>query len=58
MKRTAKVKKSNKGRPKSPELEIIDLSELKKKIKEIKKRKTGIYHRLGKRFTPLESTGL
>jgi len=45
MKRTAKVKKSNKGRPKSPELEIIDLSELKKKIREIKKRKTGLYLR-------------
>jgi len=38
-------KKRIKGRPKSPELEIIDLSELKKKIKEIKKRKTGLYHR-------------
>jgi len=45
MKRTTKAKISIKGRPKSPELEIIDLSELKKKIKEIKKRKTGIYLR-------------
>jgi len=45
MKRTTKAKISIKGRPKSPELEIIDLSELKKKIKEIKKRKTGLYHR-------------
>jgi len=45
MKRTTKVKKSIKGRPKSPELEIIDLSELKKKIREIKKRKTGLYLR-------------
>lgn len=49
MKRTTKVKKRIKGRPKNPELEIIGLSELKKKIKEIKKRKTGLYHRLGKR---------
>ena len=45
MKRKTKVKKGIKGRPKSPELEIIDLSEQKKKIKEIKKRKTGIYRR-------------
>ena len=42
-------KKRIKGGPKGPELEIIGLSELKKKIKEIKKRKTGLYHRLGKR---------
>jgi hypothetical protein len=45
MKRKTKVKKGIKGRPKSPELEIIDLSELKKKVKEIKKRKTGLYLR-------------
>jgi len=45
MKRTTKGKKSNKGRPKSPELEIIDLRGLKEKVKEIKKRKTGIYRR-------------
>ena len=45
MKRKTKVKKGIKGRPKSPELEIIDLSELKKKIKEIKRRKKGIYLR-------------
>ncbi|MDP2969427.1 MAG: hypothetical protein Q8P64_09530 [Deltaproteobacteria bacterium] len=45
MKRTTKAKISIKGRSKSPGLEIIDLSELKKKIKEIKKRKTGLYHR-------------
>ncbi len=42
-------KKRIKGGPKGPELEIIGLSELKKKIKEVKKRKTGLYHRLGKR---------
>jgi len=49
MKRTTKGKKSNKGRPKSPELEIIDLRRLKEKVMEIKKRKTGIYHRWKKR---------
>jgi hypothetical protein len=38
-------KKSIKGRSITPELDIIDLSELKEKIKEIKKRKTGLYHR-------------
>ena len=45
MKRTTKVKKRIKGRSKTPELESIDLRGLKKKIKEIKKRKTGLYHR-------------
>jgi len=50
MKRTAKVKKNKKGRPKSPPLAIIGLGELLEKVKEIKKRKTGIYHRLEKRL--------
>ncbi len=33
------------GRKKHPELEIVDLNELKKQVKEIKKRKKGLYLR-------------
>jgi len=45
MKGTALVKKKRRGRVKSPELEIVDLGELKKKVIEVKERKKGIYLR-------------
>lgn len=43
MKRSRPPKKGKTGRPKNPALDIVDLGELKKKIREIKKRKKGIY---------------
>jgi len=49
MKKTTRVKKNLKGRPKTPELKLLDLSKLKKIVKEIKKRKSGIYRRWQKK---------
>jgi len=50
MEKQVKGKKSKRGRPKGPKvrLELEDLSNLKKKIKEIRKRKVGLYRRWGK----------
>lgn len=43
MKRARTPEKKKPGRPKNPALDIVDLGELKRKVKEIKKRKKGLY---------------
>ncbi|MGQ9509411.1 MAG: hypothetical protein ACUVTN_08445 [Thermodesulfobacteriota bacterium] len=45
MKNRTKPKKYKRGRPKSPKVEFMDIEELKIRVKEIKKRKSGIYQK-------------
>ncbi len=55
MKLTRSRQKNKSGRPKSPALDIVDLRELKKKVREIKKRKRGLYLRDTSRARDQES---